>query len=63
MSTWPAYLIRNGQFKTMQWRINDCYRQMRWPEPNFGSDVTIALTTYLTRTGEGANYRGPGTKR
>jgi sulfur-oxidizing protein SoxA len=63
MATWPAYLIRNGQFKTMQWRINDCYRQMRWPEPNFGSDVTIALTTYLTRTGEGANYRGPGTKR
>jgi sulfur-oxidizing protein SoxA len=63
MAGWPAYLIRNGQFKTMQWRINDCYRQMRWPEPNFGSDVTIALTSYLTNTGKGAVYKGPGTKR
>jgi sulfur-oxidizing protein SoxA len=63
MGSWPAYLIRNGQFKTMQWRINDCYRQMRWPEPTFGSEVTIALTTYLTATGQGAAYKGPGTKR
>ena len=63
MGTWPAYLIRNGQFKTMQWRINDCYRQMRWPEPNFGSDLTIALTSFLTATGQGATYKGPGTKR
>jgi len=63
MATWPAYLIRNAQFKTMQWRINDCYRQMRWPEPNFGSDLTIALTSFLTTTGQGEPYRGPGTKR
>jgi sulfur-oxidizing protein SoxA len=63
VATWPAYRVSNSQFKTMQWRINDCYRQMRWPEPNFGSDLTIALTSYLTGTGEGATYRGPGTKR
>jgi sulfur-oxidizing protein SoxA len=63
MATWPAYLIRNGQFKTMQWRINDCYRQMRWPEPNFGSELTIAITSYLTNTAKGEPYRGPGTKR
>jgi hypothetical protein len=36
---------------------------MRWPEPTFGSEVTIALTTYLTTTGQGAAYKGPGTKR
>jgi sulfur-oxidizing protein SoxA len=63
MATWPAYLVRNGQFKTMQWRINDCYRQMRMPEPNFGSELTIAITTYLTVTAKGAPYAGPGTKR
>ena len=31
IATWPAYRVSNSQFKTMQWRINDCYRQMRYP--------------------------------
>jgi sulfur-oxidizing protein SoxA len=63
VATWPAYLVRNAQFKTMQWRINDCYRQMRMPEPDFASDLTVAITAYLTATGAGEPYRGPGTKR
>jgi L-cysteine S-thiosulfotransferase len=63
VATWPAYLVRNGQFKTMQWRINDCYRQMRWPEPAFASEATIALNLFLTATGAGEPYAGPGTKR
>jgi L-cysteine S-thiosulfotransferase len=63
MATWPAYRVSNSQFKTMQWRINDCYRQMRYPEPNFASDATIALNTFLTVTAAGEPYRGPGTKR
>jgi sulfur-oxidizing protein SoxA len=63
VATWPAYRVSNSQFKTMQWRINDCYRQMRMPEPNYASDLTVAITTYLTVTGKGEPYRGPGTKR
>ena len=63
IATWPAYRVSNSQFKTMQWRLNDCYRQMRMPEPNFASDATIALALFLTATGQGATYRGPGTKR
>jgi sulfur-oxidizing protein SoxA len=63
VATWPAYRVSNSQFKTMQWRLNDCYRQMRMPEPNFGSEATVALTLFLTETGRGASYRGPGTKR
>lgn len=63
VATWPAYRVSNSQFKTMQWRINDCYRQMRMPEPNYASDLTIAVATYLTVTGKGEPYRGPGTKR
>ena len=63
VATWPAYRVSNSQFKTMQWRLNDCYRQMRMPEPNFASDSTIALTMFLTATGQGEPYRGPGTKR
>ena len=63
VATWPAYRVSNSQFKTMQWRINDCYRQMRMPEPTYASDLTIAIATYLAVTGKGEPYRGPGTKR
>jgi sulfur-oxidizing protein SoxA len=63
VATWPAYRVSNSQFKTIQWRMNDCYRQMRMPEPVFASDATVALITYLTVTGKGEPYRGPGTKR
>ncbi|HEY7241069.1 MAG TPA: sulfur oxidation c-type cytochrome SoxA [Burkholderiales bacterium] len=63
VATWPAYRVSNSQFKTMQWRLNDCYRQMRMPEPIFASDATIALNLFLTATGAGEPYRGPGTKR
>jgi len=62
-TTWPAYRVSNSQLKTMQWRINDCYRQMRFPEPEFASESTIALTHYLAVTAKGAPYNGPGTKR
>jgi sulfur-oxidizing protein SoxA len=62
-TTWPAYRVSNSQLKTMQWRINDCYRQMRFPEPGFASDATIALTTFMAVTANGAPYAGPGTKR
>ena len=63
VATWPAYRVSTSQLKTMQWRINDCYRQMRFPEPDFASEVTIALTHYLAVNANGAPYRGPGTKR
>ena len=63
VTTWPAYRVSNSQFKTMQWRINDCYRQMRMPEPIFVSDATIAMNMFMVTTGKGAPYRGPGTKR
>jgi sulfur-oxidizing protein SoxA len=63
IATWPAYRVSNSQFKTMQWRINDCYRQMRMPEPTFATDATVALNMFLATTAKGAEYRGPGTKR
>jgi len=63
VATWPAYRVSNSQFKTMQWRLNDCYRQMRMPEPVFASEATVALNLFLTATGKGEPYRGPGTKR
>jgi len=63
MATWPAYRVSNSTFKTMQWRLNNCFRQMRTPEPVFGSETINALNMYLTVTARGATYSGPGTKR
>jgi sulfur-oxidizing protein SoxA len=63
MATWPAYRVSNSTFKTMQWRINNCFAQMRTPEPVFGSDVVNAFNMFLTVTAQGETYRGPGVKR
>ena len=63
MATWPAYRVSTSSFVTLQWRMNDCYRQMRMPEPIFGSEVPVALITYMTVNAEGVPYRGPAIKR
>lgn len=63
IATWPAYRVSTSQFITLQWRMNDCYRQMRTPEPTFGSETTVALIHFLTATARGETYRGPGNKR
>ena len=63
MATWPAYRVSTSKIVTLQWRMNDCYRQMRMPEPVFGSEVTAALIHYMTVTAEGETYRGPAIKR
>jgi len=62
-ASWPAYRISTSGFVTMQWRMNNCYQQMRMPEPAFGSDTTVALIHFITVTGKGETYQGPGNKR
>jgi len=62
-TTWPAYRVSNGQFWTMQHRLNDCYRQQRFPEPVYGSDVTQALSVYMAVKANGAKMATPGIKR
>ena len=34
---------------TLQWRMNDCFRQQRFPEPGYVSDAITDLLTYLAR--------------
>jgi sulfur-oxidizing protein SoxA len=63
MATWPAYRVSTSSFVTLQWRMNDCYRQMRMPEPKFGSAVPVALIHYMTVNAQGVVYRGPAIKR
>lgn len=61
--SWPAYRVSQGQFRTMQWRMNDCFRQQRFPEPKYGSDLVTALLSYLAANAAGGTYEGPGIKR
>lgn len=63
VSSWPAYRGSHGVVRTMQWRLYDCFWQMRLPELTYLSDVSIALTTYLHRQGHGAVIEVPGFKR
>jgi sulfur-oxidizing protein SoxA len=60
---WPAYRVSNGQMWGMQLRLNDCYRQQRFPYPGFGSDATIALAVYLGVNGKGGTSTAPTIKR
>ena len=60
---WPAYRVSNGQMWGMQLRLNDCYRQQRFPYPLFGSDATVALGVYLGVNGKGGESVAPALKR
>jgi sulfur-oxidizing protein SoxA len=62
-AAWPAYRVSNGQMWSMQLRLNDCYRQQRFPYPGFASDATIALATYLGVNAKGAASVAPAIKR
>jgi sulfur-oxidizing protein SoxA len=62
-AAWPAYRVSNGQMWSMQLRLNDCYRQQRFPYPGFGSDATIALSSYLGVNAKGAASIAPAIKR
>jgi sulfur-oxidizing protein SoxA len=60
---WPGYRMTGGFMLTQQWRMNDCFRQQRFPEPKYLSDSITALLTYLTANANGQVYSGPGIKR
>jgi sulfur-oxidizing protein SoxA len=62
-AAWPAYRVSNGQMWSMQMRLNDCYRQQRFPYPLFGSDALTALSTYLGVNATGAKSAAPAIKR
>ncbi len=62
-AAWPAYRVSNGELWTMQRRLNDCFRQQRFPVPGFASDVTIALGVYMGVNARGAEAVAPALKR
>lgn len=62
-TSWPAYRISQGELRTMQWRLNDCFRQQRLPELIYGSEVSVALTMFLAKNADGGVLDAPGLKR
>jgi sulfur-oxidizing protein SoxA len=62
-AAWPAYRVSSGELWGMQRRLNDCYRQQRFPFPGYASDATIALSTFMGVQSQGAVSIAPSIKR
>jgi L-cysteine S-thiosulfotransferase len=62
-AAWPAYRVSSGELWSMQRRLNDCFRQQRFPYPGYASDVTIALAAYMGVNAKGAESIAPSLKR
>jgi sulfur-oxidizing protein SoxA len=60
---WPAYRVSTTHVMTMEHRIYDCFWQMRMPEVELGSEVPVALISYLVKKAEGGEIKAPGLKR
>jgi sulfur-oxidizing protein SoxA len=63
MASWPTYRVSQGALRTMQHRLWDCYRQQRWPSPEYASDSITALTVYLNKQAMGGEINVPSIKR
>ncbi len=63
MASWPTYRVSQGALRTMQHRLWDCYRQQRWPVPEYASDSVTALTVFLNKQAMGGEINVPSIKR
>ena len=62
-TSWPAYRVSQGELRSFQWRLFDCFRQQRFPELDFTSQGSIALTMYLAKNANGGVLSAPSIKR
>ncbi len=62
-TTWPAYRVSQGEVRSMQHRLTDCYRQQRFPVPDYASDSLTALSLFLAKNANGGVYNAPNLKR
>ena len=62
-TSWPAYRVSQGELRSFQWRLFDCFRQQRFPELEFISQGSIALTMYLAKNANGGVLSAPSIKR
>ena len=62
-TSWPAYRVSQGEVRSFQWRLFDCFRQQRFPELDFTSQGSVALTMYLAKNANGGVFNAPSIKR
>lgn len=62
-TSWPAYRVSQGELRSFQWRLFDCFRQQRFPELEFTSEGSVALTMFLARNANGGVFNAPSIKR
>ncbi|HEX4858998.1 MAG TPA: sulfur oxidation c-type cytochrome SoxA [Usitatibacteraceae bacterium] len=62
-TTWPAYRVSQGELRSFQWRLFDCFRQQRFPELEFTSQGSVALTLFLAKNANGGVFNAPAIKR
>jgi sulfur-oxidizing protein SoxA len=62
-TSWPAYRVSQGEVRSFQWRLYDCFRQQRFPELEFVSPASIALTMFLAKNSNGGTFNAPSIKR
>jgi sulfur-oxidizing protein SoxA len=62
-TSWPAYRVSQGEVRSFQWRLYDCFRQQRFPELEFASPVSVALTMFLAKNSNGGTLSAPSLKR
>jgi sulfur-oxidizing protein SoxA len=62
-TAWPAYRVSQGEVRSFQWRLFDCFRQQRFPELEFASPASVALTMYLAKNANGGVFDAPAIKR
>lgn len=63
MGSWPTYRVSQSALRTMQHRMWDCFRQQRWPNPEYASDGVTALVAFLTKQAAGGQITVPSIKR
>ena len=59
----PRIAYRRASCARSSGACNDCFRQQRFPELEFTSDASIALTMFLARNANGAAFDAPAIKR
>lgn len=63
MGSWPTYRVSQSALRTFQHRMWDCFRQQRWPEPEYGAAGITALMVYLNKQADGGEINVPSIKR
>jgi len=62
-TTWPGYRVSQGELRTLEWRLADCFRQQRLPQLGYGSPAAVAMVMFMAVNANGGKMDAPNLKR